>query len=512
VPRIGDVLKPLGPRRARRRDDRDGHVERRPVAVEHSHLDPVQRDLDPQREALPATLGQQSFTPLARHARDIGRRSVRDRRDVRNSFLHPQGLLQRDGLSRPISWGNDLCRTSSASGRRPVETREHDDAARQERKAKQQEVTPGDVHDDSRSTLRMRSVPVAREARPVNRWHDCTAARGWASKCRRISLPVFVELDRATVALPAKRSEAARPALDSRSIPASIVRGGCAVLPPSTAAPFEPPVAGTVEAWCLAFVESTDPRAKFAPAPPPPLDDEASWEPASGALRIAAPGRPAHLQVVARAPAAPRPESIRIPVQRARLLLTFAHHELQAAELFAWAVLAFPEAPREFRAGLVRLALEELAHRRAYVAHAERLGASDGAVPVRDWFWQRVAGCASPEQFVALQGLGLEGANLEHAARYAAAFRAAGDEAGARVLDAVERDEIAHVAFATRWFARFSGAPLDYDRWRAALPAPLTPALFQGRPLNVASRRRAGLDEAFLARLVAEPDAGARRR
>jgi hypothetical protein len=44
------------------------------------------------------------------------------------------------------------------------------------------------------------------------------------------------------------------------------------------------------------------------------------------------------------------------------------------------------------------------------------------------------------------------------------------------------------------------------------LPAPLTPALFQGRPLNVHARRRAGLDDAFLARLAAEPDPGARRR
>jgi uncharacterized ferritin-like protein (DUF455 family) len=268
----------------------------------------------------------------------------------------------------------------------------------------------------------------------------------------------------------------------------------------------------SVERWCAAFVSATDARAKCAPPPPPPLDDEASWERAPVALRIAAPGRPAHLVVVARAPGAPRPESLRSPLQSARLCLTFAHHELQAAELFAWAVLAFPAAPRAFRAGLVRLALEELAHRRAYVAHAGRLGLVDGAVPVRDWFWQRVAACGSPAEFVALQGLGLEGANLEHAARYARAFRDAGDEAGARVLEAVGRDEEAHVAFAARWFAHFSGAPLDYDRWRGALPAPLTPALFQGRPLNVHARRRAGLDDAFLARLAAEPDPGARGR
>lgn len=274
--------------------------------------------------------------------------------------------------------------------------------------------------------------------------------------------------------------------------------------------PIHPSI--TVESWCRDLVLANEARAKFAPDAPPPLDRDESWESAPAGFRIASPGRPAHLRVVERAPSAPRPESLRDPRARARLFLTFAHHELQAAELFAWAVVAWPDAPREFRGGLVRLAQEELAHRRAYVAHAQHLGEVDGAVPVRDWFWRRVASCATPAEFVALQGLGLEGANLEHSARYARHFREFGDEAGARILDAVESDEIEHVAFSARWFARFTARPLDYDTWRASLPAPLTPALFQGRPLNRAARLRAGLDEAFLARLASEPDPGARGR
>lgn len=272
------------------------------------------------------------------------------------------------------------------------------------------------------------------------------------------------------------------------------------------------PRSGTVERWCVDLVLATDARAKFDPPAPPTLDHESSWDPDFAALRIASPGRPEHSRMVERAPGVPRPESLKSQAARARLFLTFAHHELQAAELFAWAVLAFPSAPREFRAGLVRLAREELAHRRAYVAHAARLGLTDGAVAVRDWFWARVGSCADPAAFTALQGLGLEGANLEHSARYSRCFREFGDEDGARILDAVEADEIAHVAFAARWFVHFTGHALDYDRWRAALPPPLTPALMQGRPLNLAARRRAGMDDAFLARLASEPDPGARRR
>lgn len=265
------------------------------------------------------------------------------------------------------------------------------------------------------------------------------------------------------------------------------------------------PAPGTVERWCADFVRATTLAEKLAPAPPPDLRAEASWGASVEALRIASPGRPPELSVVARAPGAPRPEAVRDPAARARLVHTFVHHELQAAELFCWAVLAFPATPREFRAGLVRLALEEIEHLQLYLGLLGGLGRQFGEFPVRDWFWQRVPSCTTPESFVAFQGLGLEGANLEHAARYAAAFRQIGDARSAAVLEQVEHEEITHVAFARHWFERFTGAELDYDLWKAALPPPLSPAILRGKPLNLAARRRAGLDERFLARLEAEP-------
>jgi uncharacterized ferritin-like protein (DUF455 family) len=267
----------------------------------------------------------------------------------------------------------------------------------------------------------------------------------------------------------------------------------------------DPPPAGTLEAWCLAFVTTTALADKLAP--PPPAGD---WEETPRARRLVAPGRPPELVRSARAPRTPRAEALVDPELRARLVHAFLHHELQAAELFAWAVLAFPAQPREFRAGCLALAREELAHLALYRAHLAQLGHAYGDFPVRDWFWERVGGVPDALGFVALLGLGLEGANLEHSARFARAFRAAGDEAGALVLERVEHDEVGHVAFARRWFERWTGAPLEYERWRATLPRPLTPAVLRGRPLNRAARARAGLDEAFLARLEGEPDATAR--
>jgi len=270
-------------------------------------------------------------------------------------------------------------------------------------------------------------------------------------------------------------------------------------------APLASPPPGTVEAWCWELVLGSDLARKLAPPPVP-----GAWEPDAPPRRARAPGRPRELVRLARSPRTPR--SLAAPRARAALVHTFLHHELQAAELFAWALLAFPATPREFRAGLLRLCREELAHLALYARLLRARGFAVGDFPVRDWFWERVAGVADELEFVALMGLGLEGANLEHSARFARAFRAAGDEAGARVLERVEKDEVAHVAFARRWFERWTGAPLEYERWCRALPAPLTPAVLRGRPLNRAARARAGFDEAFLARLEAEPAATTRSR
>ncbi len=78
----------------------------------------------------------------------------------------------------------------------------------------------------------------------------------------------------------------------------------------------------------------------------------------------------------------------------------------------AWAVLAFPETPREFRSGLVRIALDEIRHMHLYAGQIARLGFRVGEFPVRDWFWELVPRCGDGASFVATMGLGVESANL----------------------------------------------------------------------------------------------------
>ena len=56
--------------------------------------------------------------------------------------------------------------------------------------------------------------------------------------------------------------------------------------------------------------------------------------------------------------------------------------------------------------------------------------------------------------------------------------------------------------FAARWFREWTGG-LDFECWRANLPAPLGPILMRGPVLEREARRSAGLDDAFMEALEA---------
>jgi uncharacterized ferritin-like protein (DUF455 family) len=245
----------------------------------------------------------------------------------------------------------------------------------------------------------------------------------------------------------------------------------------------------TIEAWAEAYIRTEDLAIKLRP---PPLPTE--WEPCPIARRLSSPGRPHALRVE---PRAKKTRGLGSASGRARALHTFFHHELQAAELMAWAILAFADAPRDFREGLARIAIDEARHMRMYARQIDRLGHAIGDFPVRDWFWERIPTCADPASFVAVMGLGLESANLEHTKTFAERFRAVGDDEGARIQEIVGREEIAHARFAAEWFVRFR-SELAFDTWRTALPAPLTPLLMRGRPIHRDARLRAGQPPAFI--------------
>jgi uncharacterized ferritin-like protein (DUF455 family) len=259
-----------------------------------------------------------------------------------------------------------------------------------------------------------------------------------------------------------------------------------------------PPPPNTVEQWAWDYVRTTVLAHKITPPPVP-----AAWETDAPPRRLHAgadvPGRPPELRVAARAK---KRRGLDSAEGRARALHTFLHHELQAAELMAWAILAFPRTPVAFREGIVRIMLDEVRHMSIYGEQLARLGHAVGDFEVRDWFWERVPTCDSAASFVAVMGLGLESANLDHSAVFAARFRAAGDEEGARAQEIVGAEEIAHVRFGVQWFAALSG-PLEFDAWRRALPPPLSPMLMRGSPIAKKARLHAGVPERFIEELTA---------
>lgn len=223
------------------------------------------------------------------------------------------------------------------------------------------------------------------------------------------------------------------------------------------------------------------------------------------ARRIEAPARPDDLVIVpGRQVKVPGLGGMHDPFQRARILHALANHELQAAELFAWALLAFPDAPAEYRRGLASILDDEQRHTRMYIARIEALGHRFGEFPVTGYFWKKAPNILSPIDFVAAMSLTFENANLDHTVEYAAAARAAGDEKAALVIERIGRDEVEHVRFGWRWLNELKDVETDaWDAWRQHLAWPLRPSKARGARFHAEGRREAGLDEAFIERLAA---------
>lgn len=254
-----------------------------------------------------------------------------------------------------------------------------------------------------------------------------------------------------------------------------------------------PPPPGTVERWAFDYVTSVELETKLAPPPPP-----ATWLSPPQGWRVERPGRPPELVTRTERKKPARPGALKDPRRRAETIHTFLHHELQAAELMCWALLAFPETPEAFRRGLLGICLDEVRHVGLYRRHLEALGHPFGCDPVKDWFWERVpVQSATAAHFVARMGIGFEGGNLDHGARFARYFHEAGDERAAAIQAKIIVEEISHAAFAIHWFKVLTGG-FDFEQWRAFLPVPISPQMTRGLPMNTDARRKAGFPDTFL--------------
>ncbi|MBX2800331.1 MAG: ferritin-like domain-containing protein [Myxococcales bacterium] len=215
------------------------------------------------------------------------------------------------------------------------------------------------------------------------------------------------------------------------------------------------------------------------------------------------PSRPPALAPHSNTVRLPRPDALRSEADRARILHALVNHELQALELFACALLRFPDAPAALRRGWAVTMLDEQRHMASYLQRLETCGGELGQQPVSGFFWNALHDAPDPLSFVTGLEVCLEQANLDFARVWAAAFRRAGDAATATVLDEVYEDEIRHVRLGMTWMRRL-GQPGDTD-WHTftrALRFPLTPARARGPQLDREGRRRAGIDDGFIEQLA----------
>lgn len=267
------------------------------------------------------------------------------------------------------------------------------------------------------------------------------------------------------------------------------------------------PTFDSVRSFCLHILESGDLESKLVP--PKGRDGKPLVDGPGPAVFVDRPARQDHIQIRSGADRLPNLNELRDPHARSVCVERFANHELMAVELFAWALVAYPDMPPGLRRGLLHVLEEEQGHVRLYLDRLSGLGSGLGQSALSDYFWQQVPGIHAssngPAAFLCVMGLTFEQANLDFSLLYRDAFRQNGDDESARALDIVHRDEIGHVRLAARWLEKVAHAAGDdedgdtltrlYDEF---VPFPLSAARAKGRRFEVSARKRAGLSDAFI--------------
>ena len=232
--------------------------------------------------------------------------------------------------------------------------------------------------------------------------------------------------------------------------------------------------------------------------------------PVAEALTDAAPGLPSRPEVPARpagltfcgrrqAPVMPQPSAFSDPQRRAIAHHIMANHELQALEVMAFVLLAFPDAPPEFRLGLAGVMSDEQRHTRLHVERLAELGMKFGELPVNGYFWKKALEFDCVLDYLAGLPLTFEGCNLDHTLDFETWFREAGDPRSAGIMRAIHRDEIRHVAFGLTWLRKLKPPHLsDWEAYAAHLKYPLRPAKSRGQTFHREPRRAAGMTDEFL--------------
>lgn len=186
---------------------------------------------------------------------------------------------------------------------------------------------------------------------------------------------------------------------------------------------------------------------------------------------------------------------------RIALLHALAHIEFVAIDLAIDLVGRFGgEFPREFVDDWIGVAADEAMHFALLDRRLRQLGSHYGALPAHAGLWEAAEVTADDALArLAIVPMVLEARGLDVTPATVERFRAVGDEASARILSRIYKDEIRHVTAGTVWF----GQKCDergfnvVETWHA-----LVKSRFRGSlkpPFNDSARHDAGLTQEFYA-------------
>ena len=180
----------------------------------------------------------------------------------------------------------------------------------------------------------------------------------------------------------------------------------------------------------------------------------------------------------------------------------FGGHELLAVEIMAFALLAFPDAPRSFRMGLANTLREEQNHVQLYITQMERLGLKFGDLPLFKHFWKQTEYLTCPIKYVSMMSLTFEMANLDFAPHYGASFKRNGDVDSYELMKQILRDEISHVRFGMRWIQKLKTTDQDaFELYKESITPHLPLKRARGFVFQEAHREAAGVPDHWIASL-----------
>lgn len=214
------------------------------------------------------------------------------------------------------------------------------------------------------------------------------------------------------------------------------------------------------------------------------------------------PGRPVRPRCVA--PRELPQRGLGSPEGRAAFVHAIAHIEFNAIDLACDVVRRFRSMPAQFHADWIAVADDEARHFELLQARLAQLGHAYGDFDAHNGLWDMAERTAhSCLARMALVPRVLEARGLDVTPAMIGKLRALGDETTVAILETILREEVAHVATGSRWFAwccEQEGCESDAT-FEMLLVEYARPAL--RAPFNLEARRRAGFSEHELERLQA---------